>query len=341
MYYLSEQIESFEKNLEQNMSVTRISNLNISALDKVLSCEDSEDSYATSAAYYLFTGRRGLWAYQKHGTSILFCWHPNIDGQILVFPPIGRKDFGLFPHFLSNLPHAPNGIHFVRHQFSDVVALNKISRTAQAKICTPIQETVLDWRYPAHILSSDELSKLKGHQYMLIRNRIRQINKHSVRVELLSREYICHVESLISRWARLHTTNQPTVVDLMNPYLEILSMYRKGNGNLKGLVFFVDEQAEGVTIWDVSNRSNKTANIYVNLCNTNYKGLSELALVSVAQRVSQEGVHFLNLGGSETESLDRYKKKFAPTHSVDLHTLQAITFNDEQTTHQRKLAKAI
>ena len=73
----------------------------------------------------------------------------------------------------------------------------------------------------------------------------------------------------------------------------------------------------------MSNAQRKTANLYMNLCNTAYRGLPEFLIRATAEKLHANGIPFLNLGGSETAGLDRFKNKFAPAFSLALCSLEA------------------
>ena len=66
-----------------------------------------------------------------------------------------------------------------------------------------------------------------------------------------------------------------------------------------------------------------SAGVYASVAVHGYPGLSEAMLLGLMRRLSEEGIRFANLGGSETHSLDLYKAKF-PGGSVRRNELFAI-----------------
>jgi hypothetical protein len=166
-------------------------------------------------------------------------------------------------------------------------------------------------------------AQMLGHEYMLIRNRVRQTKKYLVDIYPLSSEHIPEIEALAYRWANRQAEAPDELIDLVSPYKKTLHLLNYEKLGLDGLVFVIENQIQAVTIWDVSNPQHKMANLYMNLCNVTYRGLSEFSIKATAAKLCEDGVPLLNLGGSETAGLDNYKNKFAPVLSINLCSLKA------------------
>jgi Phosphatidylglycerol lysyltransferase, C-terminal len=317
----------FEDWLEQSKDIKRVTDGNISRFVTLLSSEEDCDSYATSPAYYAFTGRRGLWLYHYDGTYLPICWHPNVDGQILIFPPRGKKNYAAITALLDEAPTPPLGFLLARFKPEDIFRLKTFYAYVRHVSYETVEEEVLDWRYPVRILATESLSQMQGHDYMLIRNRVRQTKKYPLDVQPLSLEHLPDIENLSYSWANRQAENPVELIDLVNPYKETLRLLKHKTLGLDGLVFVADGEIQATTIWDVSNIQNRTANLYMNLCNVTYRGLSEFIIKATAEKLSADGVRFLNLGGSETAGLDRYKKKFVPALNVELCSLKPVIDN--------------
>lgn len=312
----------FEGWLEQSQQVERVTDVTMSHFAKALSLEEDRDSYATSPAYYAFTGRRGLWLYHYQGTYLPLCWHPNIEGQILIFPPRGQKSYVAITTLLAEAPVPPTGFLLARFKSEDVSRLKTFHGFLNYDPYELIEEKVLDWRYPVRVLSTKGTKEMQGHKYMLIRNRVRQTQKYRPDVQRLSLKHIPEIETLSYRWANQQAEKPEEFLDLVAPYKQTLKLLRNKTFGLDGLVFAVDGQIQAATIWDISNSKHRTANLFMNLCNVTYRGLSEFSIAFTAERLLSDGVQFLNLGGSETLGLDRYKNKFAPEFSLQLCSLK-------------------
>ena len=237
-----------------------------------------------------------------------------MDGQILVFPPRGEKNYAALTALLDEAPSPPAGLLLARFKAEDVFHLKSFA---------PVEEQVLDWRYPVRVLSTKNMVEMHGHDYMLIRNRVKQTKKYPLEVAPLSLAHIPEIENLSYRWANKQAEKPEELIDLVNPYRETLRLLKHKTLKLDGLVFIVEGQIQATTMWDVSNPYSKTANLFMNLCNINYRGLSEFSIKATAEKLLAKGVNLLNLGGSETSGLDHYKNKFVPQFSVELYSLKA------------------
>ncbi len=313
----------FEDWLEESEYVERITDADIPRLVKLLSSEVDVDSYAVSAAYYAYTGRCGLWLYHYDGTFLPICRHPNVEGQILVFPPRGEANYAAVTALLNEAPTPPQGFVLARYKPEEIGRLKTFDAFVGRTSFDLIEEEVLDWRYPVRILATLHTAQMLGSKYMLIRNRVRQITKHTVDVRPLSIEHAPEIEALALRWANRQAETAADLTDLVTPYKETLRLLEHRTLGLDGLVFVVDGQIQAVTMWDISNPEHRIANLYMNLCDVNFRGLSEFAIKASAAKLVEAGVPLLNLGGSETLGLDHYKNKFAPVLSVNLCSLQA------------------
>lgn len=313
----------FEDWLEQSEYVERVTDANIHRFVKLLASEEDCDSYGVSPSYYAFTGRRGLWLYHYDGTYLPICWHPNVDGQMLVFPPRGKKNYSAITSLLDEAPVPPCGFLLARFKPQEVSQLKTLYAFIRRVSFKPIEEEVLDWKYPARILSTLNTAQMLGHEYMLIRNRVRQTHKYSLDVKPLSVEHVPEIETLALRWANKQAENPDELIDLVTPYKETLRLLKSKKLGLDGLVFIAEGQIQAVTMWDISNPIHKVGNLYMNLCNVTYRGLSEFSIQATASKLCADGISLLNLGGSETAGLDRYKNKFVPVLSVNLCSLEA------------------
>ncbi|MDD4616001.1 MAG: phosphatidylglycerol lysyltransferase domain-containing protein [Alphaproteobacteria bacterium] len=310
---------AWESKFELISNVSRIPENDFTRLRQLLaSCEDS-DSYLTSPIYYSFTGRNGLWAYEKDGAFVLACWHPNIQGQILVFPQLVKSEVDLIGDLLSSIPEPPGGVRIARSKSAGVAELRDMYFDNRHVSLNKCKEDVLDWRYPVRILSTSHVAALSGHNFMRIRNHIRQLKRHFV--ETAPFDAISHsraLENLLHRWTNHNATSRSEYELLYAPYETLFSHGIDKSSGLSGQMIFVDGKLQAVGLWDVSNNHRKTANVYVNFCNTEIPGLSEFSMVQCCGTLHNQGIEYVNLGGSETENLDAYKRKFAPAITIDL-----------------------
>jgi hypothetical protein len=324
----------WETEFESIAGVSRISENDFVRLRQLLaSCEDV-DSYLTSPTYYSFTGRHGLWVYEKKDAFVLVCWHPNVSDQILIFPQLVKSDTDLAADLLNVIPEPTDGIRIARVKASAADELKDLPLGLRYISLERRDEDVLDWKYPIRVLSTAHVSSLSGHGFMKTRNHIRQLKKRAV--ETVPFDAINHsraLENLLHRWATYNATSSLEYDLLYAPYETLFSHSLDKSLGLSGQMMFVDGQLQAVGLWDVSNNQQKTANVYVNFCNTEISGLSEFSMVKCCETLHGQGIDYVNLGGSETEQLDAYKRKFAPAISIDLCSV------DVRITNVRKIPK--
>lgn len=317
--------DDWENTFESIMGVTRLSENDLPRLQNLLAdCED-DDSYLTSPIYYFFTGRKGLWVYEKHGAFLLVCWHPNVAGQILIFPQLINHHVDLVSELLAFIPEPNAGVRIARVKKNDKAILQSLNDSGHAFMPCECEENILDWKFPVHILSTGSVAALTGHRYMYIRNRIRQTHKHSVKV--MPCDAIHHskaLENLLHRWANHNATSAEEYENLYSPYDNLFSLSMEKSSRLSGLMFFVDDVLEAVGLWDISNHQQKTANLFVSICNTEIRGLSEFLTFKCCETLHNQGTQLLNLGGSEWQGLNTYKNKFCPAISIELKSIDVM-----------------
>jgi len=313
---------NYETLLDQEQRVERIFDYDLGKLSDLLAKENDTDSYLSSVVYYAFTGRRGLWLYLYGQTFVPFCWHPNLDGQILVFPPRGEKDFAAIVSLVQNLPAPPRGFLLARFKEDDIESLQAQDCSFYQKACAVVEENLLDWKYPVRILSTAHLANAEGGKFRRIRNRVRHIENLVVHMEDLEPKHVPCLRKLAEEWASFKSSEGEDLLDLTDPYLRLLNLVGCKGANLRGLIFRMNRRVQAVTMWEVTG--DETANMYVNLCSNELcVGLSDYAIKMTADKLFQEGVSLMNLGGSESAELDYFKMKFDPVSSINIYSLAA------------------
>jgi len=321
----SDGIAVWEDLIENIPGVTRLTARDYSLLSALLQTHPNEDSYLSSPTYYLFTGRKGLWRYTSVDGDVLFCWHPNKSGHVLVFPPSDPACFQAIRSLLQVLPQPPSGLSLARVKSGD--ALSNIAGTMGASLhrsikFTPVCETVLDWRFPVRILSTALVKRAAGNKFRNVRKGLIHMQPHDVRAEKLDINiHAQDVNILLHRWASAVSTTKEEYAELYETYDSLFGLTRNNTCSVEGLVFYVDGKIEAASLWDISQCPPKTANLFGNFGSINIKGLADFVMVYICGYLSDKGIDFLNLGGSEIPSLDFFKSKFRPTTSIDLMSI--------------------
>lgn len=306
---------------------------------RILAREKRLDSYLTSLTYFSFTGRYGLWVYEDKGTCIPLCWHPNIPGQILIFPLMGNKDPQVLAEMLESIPQPPQGIRLARLSPSDLADIEDGALSSRCSY-TPSVEQVLDWTYPVRILSTERVARLDGHIFKRVRNRIRHAEQLAWSVEPLTETHIDKIKDFVLWWASSRSDNAEEIHDFASPYRAILDGLRDPRLRLDGLVFILNHRVQAFTAWDTPANGMSIANRFANLCNENILGLSDFVMQTVARELHHRNIQLLNLGGSETKGLDDYKTKFIPEFSLDLCSAE-IDFACSRSIPTQNLVKQI
>ena len=286
----------------------------------LLAAEDSEDSYLTSLGYHLFTGRKGLWGYGRGGALVLVCWHPNVEGRILVFPQIGNKETDLLSELLKEMPISPSGAQIARvSRFDLEITLDLLKHIQNAAIMdvTSEPEQVLDWLYPSHIIDTNVVAAAR---HCLLRGVRKNVNRiQNINAEVLPLHSVPNYEDLNSvamRWASAQPDSN--VDDLLSPYPKLLDMALDASLGLDGQAIIIDGKIEAFCIWEPPARGRDIATGLATLCNPSISGLSDYQYNQMCKTLHKQGIGQLNLGGSETAGLDRFKRKFKPVKSYEL-----------------------
>lgn len=108
-----------------------------------------------------------------------------------------------------------------------------------------------------------------------------------------------------------------------NKFLELYE-YDTNHSNLDGTVVYCNGNIEAINIVAKPVITGQPAVYLYPFFNTNIVGLSEFSYNSLCQRLHKKGIKTLDAGGSETEELDRYKRKFAPIESKKLSTIKIL-----------------
>jgi hypothetical protein len=132
------------------------------------------------------------------------------------------------------------------------------------------------------------------------------------------------LDRFIVEWAEARSMPPAETCDCIALYRKILSLSNRPALAMKGLVVLIKGAIVALSLWDISNKDFPSANRFVNLCDTSYRGIADYTTKRLADRLLADGILYLSIGGSETETLDRFKRKFQPAFSVPLHSVDVI-----------------
>lgn len=298
----------------------KISTLKISRLEEY-------DSYCISPGYYGFTGRNGIWIAESDSSLLVFCKHPNTPDRLLIFPEICSYDsFLLTLNFLERLNSKEIDIQLARFsqkQKELLLEQLKVSSNDRKLTLQSMQEEVLDWKYPTYILNTESVLLRKGSGFEQLRQRLRKLEKSSITTAPLDpdrhrKEILKHV----NRWANHSSYDCYSLDDLMSPAMRLLDLFESKPSQFSGQVLYINNTLQSYCIWEYPLINGLPANELAIASSKEIQGLSEWQMVLMCEQMYKEGILRVNVGGSETHGLDRFKRKFAPCKSRKLFSLE-------------------
>lgn len=313
----------YQSKLRSINNVLSVSVDNLSVLRSMLLKYRRQDEYSLSAGYYGFTGRKGLWVYAFDQTFLVFCWHPNVDNMILVFPPLGKNPESLIKRFVYNVPPPQKGFLMARCAPED--SQNLKSLILQGYL-SEVQEKVLDWIYPVYILDNRLVVKHKGKGFSQFRQRLNAVNELDLKVSDLDLSvHESEIRELVHNWALEKISSDFSYEDLVGPYNALITMLKAKALPLFGIVIFYKNKLVSFSMWEETQLDRGVANQLVGFSDNLEKGISEYLWFALCKSVLNKGYTSLCIGGSESAGLDRFKRKLNPTHSVSLKSYHLIS----------------
>lgn len=281
------------------------------------------DTYLNAPLYYLLTGRKGAWIHEGYDAVLVVCRHPNVADRLLVFPEIGasgRKDKGrLTASVLSQITPPAGGVQLARftaEEFEHVrAALAQRNDNTPNRIET-ITEEVMDWRYPVHVLDTKRVSALAGRAFARIRNKCHQVEDKVETIGLDDPRALRAMKAALKYWEGSMLVRDGAEDTDHSYYETMFGMIAQWPEMFGGYVYLQGRRPLGFTVHDKAFKG--TANLLANLCDASLTGMADYQVVHTCRTLAAQGVTGLNFGGSETESLDAFKRKFSPKESFNI-----------------------
>lgn len=304
--------------LTQAPALVKITSDMLPFLERVVQHNDSTDPFARSAGYFAMTGRNGLWLYGDNDTSMVISAHPNKKDTILFFPPFGKDPFALIQTALND-PQTPEGCVQIARIGRDNMSLS--FKLQAAGIPAPQDETILDWTYPIHVISAKKIIEHRGGEYNNFRSHLNKAFRAGYTAQSLDvHTHYNAVMNVVTSWAEDGKKDGYTFEDLTTPTKQLMDLMKDNALSLAGVIVFEDNNPVGFWIWDEGDTRNKTAMSLARV-SIGHQGAAEFAGLKMAELLSERGFEKICLGGSETESLDKFKRKFGPVESIELKTI--------------------
>ena len=308
---------------DSHRHILKIEPHHLNNLETVLQRFETHDSYLVSPTYLGLTGRRGLWVFTMMETVLVFCLHPNLKDSILVFPPLGKHPEKILGYFVDLYEHTNADIYLGRFE-NDITDLFPSPKKMSGGSFREIKETVLDWTFPVHTIDCLALSERRGNRYQKIRQAMNKFDSYDVSLkEIDFRSDQILLQKLAHKWEiekndRFENYDQK----LENNYFDcLMNLGKNKNTNLDGFILNIGKKPVSFIIWEKPLSKNKTAGLFASqIADQITSHLSTYMLVKANDRIIEQGGRFFCLGGSETEGLDRFKRKFLPLQSLELQS---------------------
>ena len=288
---------------------------------------DHQDTYLNCAPYYIATGRKGFQLYEGTNSCLVVCRHPHIDECLLVFPEVGREaDFRLAASILSDLTPPRNGVRLSRYTQEELYALQhrlELSSKNVIKKIEVVEESIMDWLFPIHILDTNKVALLpEGEGFSQVRQNIRNVENRVTAHDLQKTDMLRLMRSVTRLWESRMIWSKKETDDMSDLHTTLMMLEEEHSNKTSGLAFFDGKYPVGFALWYQDD--SKVANLLAHPCDVQVKGLAEYQIVKCCERLSTQGINRLNIGGSETSNLDRFKKKFKPAHSILVKSAKVI-----------------
>lgn len=274
------------------------------------------DPFSRSAAYYSMTGRNGLWVYGDGDTALIIARHPNKDDTLLFIPPIGPNPTEIIAQALDDTRLPSGNIELARVGSDDLAFAN---RTLTQGSQSPTSEKTLDWTYPIHVVSPSKVIAREGKSFVSFRGHINRAIRSGFQTEAVdfSRDKEALTQA-VSQWAQEKKFSGYSFEDLTTPTKAVIDLAAEGNLSINGtLTRGADGQPVGFWLWEnVDGTAMSLARVAIRR-----PGVAELGILRTCEQVHAAGITEFCLGGSESKSLDEFKRKMQPIRSIALQTM--------------------
>lgn len=297
-------------------AIRRIANSELKDLQKQLSASPPRsDSYSQSAAYYAMTGRKGLWCYATRETFMLVARHPNRNTHLLLFPPFGKDPVGLLQTAIDDRRLGDNKIQLARLTNQDRLLLKwgKASRCLE-----PEPETLLDWKFPVHTLSTQSVAEHRGKLFRDFRKGVLRSRRNGLTARPIDNPNDHQaIIALSTKWAEFNPQAGYSQSDLTAPTRALVELIEQTALPINGIIADKSGEPAGFILWEETDPKNRIANSLGNIAIAG-NGTSEFLYLAMCEYLGHRGFERVSIGGSESAGLDRFKRKMNPVASEHL-----------------------
>jgi hypothetical protein len=306
-----------------------------SDLRQILSKSITQDAYCRSPIYFAFTGRGNVWTVKCNNGYLILLPHPNIRNTLLAFFPFVSSASELTEQIeqLSNFSSFLTKYNEVLLARIPETIANEVlagMNCAKAEV-QHVDENKLDWVYPSYDVSVESLLTPQSAKLRIYGQKIRTFRKQGIEVitvkELAPRELRMAVARINISWIRTKLKSGTSFLDrgittaeLMAPYRALARLSEEMTSDIDGIFLKRENVYIAFSFWE-KLRNWDTAPCFAAMTSSYEPGLSEYLHRCIAERVG-DWYQYMCIGGSETASLDQFKRKFAPVRTYSLRTIR-------------------
>jgi hypothetical protein len=311
-----------------------------SRLRQILSTSVTEDAYCRSPTYYDFTGRGKGWTLKYKDRYLILVPHPNIRNTLLVFFPFVStvsefidqiKRLGEFRTFLTKYDKV------LLARIEEEIANQVLTHEDRASLgLEHFEEEKLDWIYPSYDVCVESLLNPQGAQFGIYRNKIGKFRRQGISVisarDMRPREFCRAIAEVNANWIRTKVksgilsrddiTESELTAELTAPYRALIRASKTLKADIDGIFLKREDDYIAFSLWETPSNWD-TVPSFASMTSSYEPGLSEYLYRCTAERV-KDRYRYICVGGSETASLDRFKRKFGPARARTLRTIELI-----------------
>jgi hypothetical protein len=317
-------------------------------LTEMLSKSKADDVYIRSPLYFAFTGRKGMLHFSINGLELIGCTHPNDDATLLLFMPFVYNEHALrtyveaLAYSLENRDQALfrffrrfKSIHIARVPRT-LIGLKEFDCRKIEKGSVSLEiamEDRLDWAFPSYDICLSKSADPRGAELATYRNKVRKFERQGVSVVPFA-ELSCDKKSEIiydisKRWVRNKRGNIDGIAlasfneeELLGPYSCLSNIVKRDEFPIDGI--FLKKGSEYLAFWLWEDNGKRTDAVpCLAAVQASYEpGCAEYLHYQAARMLLHCGYRQMCIGGSESEALDTFKRKFRPVREHELYTLK-------------------
>lgn len=319
-----------EAYLNSTPNVTRVTKDNISAFFSD-NFRAVTDPFADTDAYALITGRKGLWAVQEGDETCFVMWHCNrnepivgANQQLLILPGIHSS-----PNFIARTA----SLIPVNSQYIDIIRVDEdiANQYLETGFFDKKKEKTLDWVLPCQILDTSRVIECRGGDFEKLRQATGKFSsKQDIEFYPITDSNRDSFPDMLDFWLK-QKGNKDVAPVMQSYFLECVRLSRQPNGKAPPLegrtVMFSegdDTQKKVGHIFFHQNLGTGEATFHGFVHNGEKFGLKhlpEFTLYKFCRYLYDRGIKKLHIGGTETNSLYQFYKKFGPIREYRVQTL--------------------